>query len=101
MRLCIATWELKPFTAGGIGVLVHNLLKTYGDCTDSEISILWYGDESLTERLFLRVFPNCRFFNANEWAIVEEDGAEFPPERAFVLKSAVAIVSAYACPLQH
>ena len=31
VRVCIATFELKYFTSGGIGVLVHNLLKTYSN----------------------------------------------------------------------
>jgi GT2 family glycosyltransferase len=85
LHVCIATWELKPFTGGGIGTLVYNLLKTYGNDLDSKLSILWYGDRSLTEQTFLRIFPHCRFFSAREWARAEGLDAESPPERAFAL----------------
>src|SRR5262245_37431429 len=85
-RVCIATWELKPFTPGGIGVLVHNILKVYGHDPDAEISVLWYGGSKVTERLFLRVFPTCRFFAAQDWVEKGNDtGALFPPADAFFL----------------
>jgi hypothetical protein len=87
MRFCIATWELRHFSPGGIGVFVHNLLTVYGSTGDAEISILWYGNGSLNERLFRRAFANCRFFAAEEWARrdEEEDDGIWPPEKAYRL----------------
>jgi hypothetical protein len=86
IRVCIATFELKNFTSGGIGVLVHNLLKTYGDDPRLEFSILWYGERALSEGLFRRVHPTCKFFDAREWAFRNsEEDISYPPAEAFML----------------
>jgi hypothetical protein len=72
VKVCFATWELKPFSRGGIGVLIHNILKTY--CLDqSEVSILWYGDTPIDEGLFRLEFPMVNLFLADEWVNREED----------------------------
>ena len=79
-KICFATWELKNFTPGGIGVFIHNILETYGKDPRSDISILWYGDDKLDSMLFSNVFPNCRFYSANEWAARDDD--DLFPERS-------------------
>jgi hypothetical protein len=87
MRICIATWELRHFSPGGIGVLVHNLLTVYGSTPDAEISVLWYGDGSLNGRLFRRAYPHCRFFAVEEWAARDEEADDgiWPPQAAYRL----------------
>lgn len=86
IRICIATFELKYFTSGGIGVLVHNLLKTYGGDPGIEFSILWYGEKALSEGLFRRVHPACKFFDAREWTSRgSAEDISYPPADAFML----------------
>lgn len=85
-RVCIATFELKDFTSGGIGVLVHNLLKTYSNDPRLEFSILWYGEKTLSERLFCRAHPTCKFFDAKDWASRHhEEHVIYPPAESFIL----------------
>ena len=85
IRVCIATFELKYFTSGGIGVLVHNLLKTYGDHPELKFSILWYGEKALSEGLFHRAYPACKFYDAREWAYRHHaEHISYPPVESFV-----------------
>ena len=86
VRVCIATFELKHLTPGGIGVLIHNLLKTYSNHPKLEISILWYGEKALGERIFNRMYPTCRIFDAKEWASRDQgDRVHYPFADAFML----------------
>jgi hypothetical protein len=76
VKVCFATWELKPFSRGGIGVLIHNILKTY--CPkQSEVSILWYGDNAIDEGLFRLEFPMVNLFSTDEWVDHDEDDYYF------------------------
>jgi hypothetical protein len=86
VRVCIATFELKYFTSGGIGVLVHNLLKTYSNYPGLEFSVLWYGEKALSERLFRRAHPTCKFFDAKDWASRhQKEHLNYPPAESFML----------------
>lgn len=71
LRVCIATWELKPFTAGGIGTLVHNILKTC-DFEKIELSVLWYGEKHFSPQMLGKLFPQCRFFSVHDWKTGDE-----------------------------
>jgi hypothetical protein len=82
-RICFATWELKNFSNGGVGVLIHNILKTYADDDRFRLAVLWYGGRSLTAGVFRRAHPNCEFYALRDYGEKRLDSGEFPPASSF------------------
>lgn len=81
-KVCIATFELKGFSSGGIGVLTSNLLKTYSRDFGIEISILWYGRNRCDSAIFAAAYPGCDIFDVDEWSSLDlDEGRVWPSER--------------------
>ena len=70
-RVCFASFEVSPFTAGGIGTWLRNTLDAYAgrDCT---LEVLYYGDKKLNSDAFTRRFPRVKLHTV-DWADLEED----------------------------
>jgi hypothetical protein len=68
-KICFATWELKPFTSGGIGTLLHNILKYYSSPSSGvAYSVLWYGEPNkVDQKLFEATFSDCKIYDVSEW----------------------------------
>jgi hypothetical protein len=81
-RICIATWELGGFTAGGIGVLVRNLLVRYGGYSGTAVHLLWYGPSSVTRSVVRAVFPDVEFHDVDS-LLGQEPLGRFPPPEAY------------------
>ena len=82
-RICFATWELKDFTNGGVGVLIHNILKTYASDDRCQLAILWYGGRSLTADVFRKVHPNCEFYAMRDYGEKRLSAGEYPSQSEF------------------
>lgn len=55
-RVCFVTFEVAPFTAGGIGTFMHNTLREYAS-SDTNIHVLYVGQQVIDEAAFQVVFP--------------------------------------------
>lgn len=82
MKVCFVSQEIAPFSPGGVGVLVHNLLKEYSD-QNVDFHVLSIGDLFVDEISFNQIFPNATLWNLSK--LVEERGKSHiaPPEWAF------------------
>lgn len=59
---CFVTTELAPFTKGGIGVLLSNLLKHYNS-TASSFAVLYAGETKIDKLAFEVHYPNARLYD--------------------------------------
>ncbi len=83
-RVCFATFELHPFSGGGIGTFMYHLLKLRAGDDGTQISVLWYGEEEISERLFAAEFPQCEIYSAKEWAELDDVSEElYPPSDSY------------------
>lgn len=80
-KICLVAPEIAPFTSGGIGVLLHNLIKQY-QSPDTEFHVLELGDLHVADVEFKAAFPNVVRWNATE-LVSEYRTAVHPPEWAF------------------
>jgi len=84
--VCIATWELKNFGGGGIGVFVHNVLRAYAADGRVRFSLLWYGGSNLTASLFNRLYPNCDFFGVEDYGRTDLESGDYPERSNFTFE---------------
>lgn len=56
-RICFATFELAPFTGGGIGTWLGNTLEAYCD-TNAQIEVLFYGRQTISQAEFGAIYPS-------------------------------------------
>lgn len=78
------TRELFPFTAGGIGRVVANILLTASVEERKFLAILYVGD-NVEEAAFAQAFPDVLFmaWPHHRYRGVDPDGNWFPPQAAF------------------
>jgi Glycosyl transferase family 2 len=81
-RICFATFEIAPFTGGGIGTFMKHLLTLHGLDERIEPSLLWYGDKSISETMLKAEYPRCRLYSVDEWSSLD-DLDVYPPERCY------------------
>lgn len=58
MRVCFPTFEIAPFTGGGIGTWLATTLDQYAD--EGEYEVLYYGKQPISEAEFSLVYPNVK-----------------------------------------
>lgn len=83
MRVFVTT-ELFPFTHGGIGRAIANMLSTLGADEASNTAVVWVG-ESIDSTAFSSVYPRIKLVTATRvnYELVDEEGISYPPEWAF------------------
>ncbi|MEH6418226.1 glycosyltransferase [Pseudomonas sp. CGJS7] len=83
MRVFV-TNELHPFTAGGIGRVVANILEVSSPEERKRTLILFQG-QGLTAERFALVYPDVHFmsFDEADYRVNHEDGQHYPPKWAF------------------
>ncbi|WP_322063043.1 glycosyltransferase [Paraburkholderia sp. J63] len=83
MRVFVTT-ELFPFTHGGIGRAISNMLSTL--CADdaANTAVVWVGD-AIDSTAFASVYPCVKLVMATRtnYELVDEEGISYPPEWAF------------------
>lgn len=78
------TRELFPFTAGGIGRVIANILATSSQAECEDTAVLYVGD-GVDERAFRAVYPAVRFLAVREsdYRHVDDSGWLYPPKHSF------------------
>ncbi|MBZ4401335.1 MULTISPECIES: glycosyltransferase [unclassified Myxococcus] len=87
-RVCLVTDELHPFTAGGIGRVVHNLVEaSLQRAADVELHLLLPSSASMAppdvERYFQGKVKAHRCAPRPEWEATFDEGGVYPPVGAF------------------
>ncbi|MDP9877999.1 glycosyltransferase involved in cell wall biosynthesis [Variovorax boronicumulans] len=82
--LVFVTTELSPFTPGGIGRVVHNMLRTMSEADRSRAIVLMV-DGAVNPRLFEAVFPGARLVQVDTAKDPQRhtNGRRVPPDWAF------------------
>ncbi|KND58482.1 putative CDP-glycosylpolyol phosphate:glycosylpolyol glycosylpolyolphosphotransferase [Candidatus Paraburkholderia schumanniana] len=83
MRVFVTT-ELFPFTHGGIGRSISNMLSVSSEEELARTAVVWVGDELDVAR-FSAAYPKVRLVVASREAyrLADQDGVSYPPEWAF------------------
>lgn len=83
MRVFVTT-ELFPFTHGGIGRSIANMLSVSSEEELARTAVVWVGDELDVAR-FSMAYPKVRLIVASREAyrLADQDGISYPPEWAF------------------
>ncbi|ASW04889.1 glycosyltransferase [Rhizobium sp. 11515TR] len=81
-KICFVAPELAPFSAGGIGVLIHNLLIEYED-EKVEYHVLALSDSSIDNNVFAHIFPKATLWRSADVLPMTSDAALAPPDWAF------------------
>jgi glycosyltransferase involved in cell wall biosynthesis len=83
MRVFVTT-ELFPFTHGGIGRAIANMLSESSSSDLANTAVVWAGDELDVAR-FSTVYPQVKLVVASRlnYELADEDGISYPPEWAF------------------
>ncbi|WCM25709.1 glycosyltransferase [Sphingomonas sp. QA11] len=81
IKLCLIAPELAPFTTGGIGVLLHNLIREYED-SNVEFHVLAIEDWQVVDIAFKQTFPNATLWKMSNFS-EESHPARKPPQWAF------------------
>lgn len=78
------TRELFPFTAGGIGRVVANMLLTAGEEERKSMAVLYVGD-NVDEGAFSQAFPGVAFlaWPHHRYRGIDANGNWYPPQAAF------------------
>lgn len=58
-RVCFASFELSPFTGGGIGTWLRNTLDAYAN-SDCRFEVLYYGQTKIDQFIFSQRFPGVK-----------------------------------------
>lgn len=76
--------ELHPFTAGGIGRVIYNILKTQPVDRLRDFGVVYVGD-AVTAGAFETLFPGAAFMQVEvrDYATFDENGRRYPPLDAF------------------
>lgn len=81
LKICFVAQELAPFTAGGIGVMLKNLICQYAG-SEVELNILGLEDWNVDDVTFSVEYPNVK-----RWLVADLIGEQIqgkhPPEWAF------------------
>lgn len=82
--LVFVSTELAPFTPGGIGRVLHNILRTLSD-VDRSRSIVLMVDTVINPEAFSKVFPGARLLrlDTTQDASRYAHGRRVPPDWAF------------------
>lgn len=82
--LVFISTELSPFTPGGIGRVLHNILRTLSDA-DRARSVVLLVDTVVNPEAFAAVFPNVRLLqlDTTQDASRYANGHRVPPDWAF------------------
>lgn len=56
LRVCFATFEISPFTSGGIGTWLRNTLDAYSG-RQTKLEVLYYGSSPIDTKAFVSRFP--------------------------------------------
>lgn len=64
-RICFVTFELSPFTGGGIGTWLANSLKTY-DTADCQYEVLYYGQQRISHVEFEAIYPSVKLHSLDD-----------------------------------
>ncbi|MBR8214584.1 glycosyltransferase [Burkholderia vietnamiensis] len=83
MRVFVTT-ELFPFTHGGIGRAIANMVSVLDPAQLARTAIVWVGDE-LDSNRFASLYPHIRLIVASKlnYELVDASGVCYPPEWAF------------------
>ncbi|MBU9227190.1 glycosyltransferase [Burkholderia multivorans] len=83
MRVFVTT-ELFPFTHGGIGRAIANMLSSSDSAEAAQTAIVWVGDDLDSDR-FASVYPQIKLIVASKlsYELVDASGVCYPPEWAF------------------
>ncbi|MDR5743740.1 glycosyltransferase [Caballeronia sp. LZ029] len=83
MRVFVTT-ELFPFTHGGIGRSIANMLSVSSEEELSRTAVVWVGDECDAAR-FAILYPKVRLIVASResYRLADDDGISYPPQWAF------------------
>ncbi|WP_176015541.1 glycosyltransferase [Burkholderia sp. BCC0398] len=83
MRVFVTT-ELFPFTHGGIGRAIANMLSSFDSEQAARTAIVWVGD-NLDSNRFASVYPQIKLIVASKlnYELVDASGVCYPPEWAF------------------
>lgn len=78
------TRELFPFTAGGIGRVVANILATSSKDDLERTAILYVGN-NVDDGAFSTIYPSVRFMplSGEDYRLVDDEGRRYPPSEAF------------------
>ncbi len=82
VRICFVAPELYPFSSGGVGVLIHNILTKYSGL-DSEMHVLAVGELAIDQVAFENIFPGVTLWRVSNLSAASDDPARIPPEWAF------------------
>ncbi|MCA8062803.1 glycosyltransferase [Burkholderia sp. AU38729] len=83
MKVFVTT-ELFPFTHGGIGRAIANMLSSLDPAQAAQTAIVWVGDD-LDSNRFASVYPQIKLVVVSklDYELVDESGVCYPPEWAF------------------
>ncbi|MGU8083612.1 glycosyltransferase [Burkholderia pyrrocinia] len=83
MRVFVTT-ELFPFTHGGIGRAIANMVSSFGPAQAAQTAIVWVGDD-LDANRFASVYPHVKLVivSKRDYELVDGSGVSYPPEWAF------------------
>lgn len=60
--VCLVTDEVMPFTRGGIGAFVRNMIRSYSD--DYQLSVLFTGHNAPDPAAWITQYPNVKLITA-------------------------------------
>ncbi|WJN77360.1 glycosyltransferase [Burkholderia anthina] len=83
MKVFVTT-ELFPFTHGGIGRAIANMVSSLDPAQAAQTAIVWVGDD-LDSNRFASVYPQIKLVVVSklDYELVDESGICYPPEWAF------------------
>lgn len=83
MRVFVTT-ELFPFTHGGIGRAIANMLSTLSAEDAANAAVVWVG-EAIDAAAFASVYPRIKLVGATSvnYELADEEGISYPPGWAF------------------
>lgn len=106
MRVFV-TNELYPFTAGGIGRVIANILESSTADELNRTLVLFQG-EGLSAGRFASVYPDAKFasFSERDYRVAHANGEHYPPKWAFTntewhWKSVAALQALMAAEQEH
>lgn len=85
LKVCLVTPELAPFTSGGIGVLIHNIILEYSS-SGVEFHVLVLENAQVNDIAFTMIFPKAKLWRIADLNLTQ-DPMRDPPEEAFTTHS--------------
>ena len=81
VKICFVTSELSPFTQGGIGVLIQNLILEY-ECENVDFHVLSVDEWQVDEVSFSTIYPEVKYWRVHD-LMGELSPVLNPPESSF------------------